>query len=289
VVIKLLFKALWQSVAAMWRKKKMGVTLRDLAEAMHDMELSDLSVLATVIDRDDRNAVLITSRGSPNDRFWKLLMERGWLVDQGNPRPASGLDLVSYSVKPDSWDSIGAVAICGWEAFRQGMTVDELLAFREGNNDPRLVHLLSPEARKAGRYPSRAPEAGTEKSRGHPDRPMLDLMYVMKPSDVSVMISAIQRNERNAVFVTPHGSANDRLWTLMVERGWFVDRGDPFPDTPLDTTSYSVRPGSWDKWKGFVICAVEAFRNGMDVDDLMVVFLGGYDKRLSRVLDARPR
>jgi len=265
----------------------MGVTLRDLAQTMHDMELSDLNVLAAVIDRGDRSAVLVAARGSPNDIFWRLLMARGWLVELGNPRAGSELDLMSYAIKPEAWKDVGSVAICGRDAFQQGMTVDELLAFQQGYNDPRLMHLLSPEARKAGRYPSPAPrDDGAEQMRGHPDRPMLDAMYVMKPSDVSVMISAMQLGDRDAVFITPRGSENDRLWTLMVERGWFVDRGNPYPDMPFETASYSVKPESWNQWKGFMICAVEAFSNGMDVDDLMVVFMGGYDKRLARVLNA---
>jgi hypothetical protein len=121
----------------------------------------------------------------------------------------------------------------------------------------------------------------------HPDQQMLEAMYAMKPADVSVMRSAVAMREPSAVFVTARGSANDHLWTLMVERGWLVEKGDPRPDLPLDLVSYSVKPASWNKWAGFVVCAWEAFRNGMTPSDLIAVFEGKHDERLAHMLDAR--
>ena len=70
---------------------------------------------------------------------------------------------------------------------------------------------------------------------------IVELAARMSAADLSVIISAGYREvDEDFVLVTSQGSDNHRLWSMMAEKGWLEDRGDPKPDIPLPMASYAL-------------------------------------------------
>lgn len=107
------------------------------------MSAADLSVLLSALLQPEEEGVRLTTvEGSDNHVLWSLMAEKGWLLDRGNPQPSLPVPMTSYSIVAENRALVEALAITCCEGLRQGMTPEEIIAFGEGQPDPRLAHLL---------------------------------------------------------------------------------------------------------------------------------------------------
>ena len=120
-------------------------TGRQIVEAAARMSPADLSVILTALQRPgDDDLVLVTSAGSANDRLWSMMAEREWMIPRGNPYPDLPITAQAYVINPDFVPHVAAIAWVCFEGVRQGMSADEIIAFGEGKDDPRLAHTHEP-------------------------------------------------------------------------------------------------------------------------------------------------
>jgi hypothetical protein len=119
------------------------VTGRKIVETAAGMNLADLSVLLSALQHTAEDDVKLTTvAGSDNHTLWTLMVEKGWLLDRGNPNPNLPISMTAFSIVPEARNHVHAVAITCYEGLRQGMTPEEIIAFGEGKSEPRLAHLL---------------------------------------------------------------------------------------------------------------------------------------------------
>ena len=70
------------------------------------------------------------------------MAKKGWLRDKGNPNPGGPIELASFSIVDDFRGQIAAVAVVCFEAVRQGMGPEEVMALDKDPVDPRVAHLF---------------------------------------------------------------------------------------------------------------------------------------------------
>jgi hypothetical protein len=116
-------------------------------------------------------------------------------------------------------------------------------------------------------------------------RQIIETAAQMSAADLSVLISAVQQSDdEGVVLITSAGSANDRLWHLMTEKGWMIDRGNPRPELPITMASYSIRPEFRPQVWAIASVCFEGRRKGMTPEEIIAFGEGEPDQRLAHLL-----
>ena len=92
----------------------------------------------------------------------------------------------------------------------------------------------------------------------------------MGAGDLSVLLSALQQPpEEDVLLTTVKGRSNHLLWSLLVEKGWLRDRGNPHPDLPIPMASFSIVPDG-RKWvHALAVVCYEGVRQGLDPEEII--------------------
>ena len=115
-------------------------------------------------------------------------------------------------------------------------------------------------------------------------RQIIETAIEMSMADLSVLVSATRGPAHDAVLITTQDSANDRLWSLMAERGWLKDLGDPHPDIPVPMTSFSLLEEHRPNVQAVAQICFEGLRQGMEPAEIMAFAEGKSDPRLNHFL-----
>jgi hypothetical protein len=101
-------------------------------------------------------------------------------------------------------------------------------------------------------------------------REIIETASRMSPGDLSVLLTALQQPAGEDVRLsTVEGSSNHALWSLLVEKGWLEDRGNPKPDLPIPMASFSIVPDG-RKWiYSLAIVCYEGVRQGLTPEEIV--------------------
>ena len=115
-------------------------------------------------------------------------------------------------------------------------------------------------------------------------RQIIETASRMSLGDLSVLLSALQQPPGEDVrLITVEGSSNFALWSMLVEKGWLEDRGNPKPDLPVQMASFSIVPEG-RKWiHALAIVCYEGVRQGVTPQEIIAFAEGKSHPRLAHL------
>ena len=103
-------------------------------------------------------------------------------------------------------------------------------------------------------------------------------------ADISVLVTAVMRPPGDEVrLTTVEGSDNHALWSLMAEKGWLVDRGNPQASLPM-IISYSLIEEARHLVGAVAVTCYEGLRQGMSPEEIIAFGEGKPEPRLAHLL-----
>jgi hypothetical protein len=116
-------------------------------------------------------------------------------------------------------------------------------------------------------------------------RNIIETAVRMSPADLSVLLSALKQSPDDDVkLTTVAGSDNHTLWSLMAEKGWLLDRGNPSPKLPIPMTAFSIVAEARSHVHAVAITCYEGLRQGMAPEEIIAFGEGKPEPRLAHLL-----
>jgi hypothetical protein len=117
-----------------------------------------------------------------------------------------------------------------------------------------------------------------------PGRKIIETAVRLSVADISILVSAVMQPPTDDVrLTTVEGSNNHALWSLMAEKGWLVDRGNPQPSLPLSMVSYSLVDEARHFIGAVAVTSYEGLRQGMSPEEIIAFLEGKPEPRLAHL------